>query len=56
MTEKEYQFADLQPESVDEIRLTEQRLSEENGQPIILIAYRSDAEKPDNRDANNESS
>jgi hypothetical protein len=56
MTEKEYPFAHLQPESVDEIRLTEQRLSEENGQPIILIAYRSDAEKPDTRDGNNESS
>ncbi|WP_169306681.1 hypothetical protein [Cohnella pontilimi] len=43
MSEKEYRYADLKPEVVEEIRLTEKRISEKTGQPITLIAYRSDA-------------
>jgi hypothetical protein len=50
MSEKEYHFADLQPEVVEEIRVTEQRLSQETGKPVILIAYRSDAEQPNAED------
>jgi hypothetical protein len=46
VSEKEYRFADLKPEVVDEIRLTEERISEKTGRPITLIAYRSDAEQP----------
>lgn len=44
MNRERYEFADLEPDVVDEIKLTEKRLSEQTGQPITLIAYRSDAE------------
>jgi hypothetical protein len=45
MNRDDYEFADLQPDVVDEIKVTERRLSERSGQPITLIAYRSDAEQ-----------
>ena len=53
MSREDYLFADLQPDVVEELRKTEQRLSEKCGEPITLIAYRSDAQ-PDS-DAENQS-
>lgn len=43
MSRENYTFADLQPDVVEEVRLTERKLSEKCGEPITLIAYRSDA-------------
>ncbi|RED57545.1 hypothetical protein [Cohnella lupini] len=42
MYEEMYSLALLKPEEVEEIREMEQRLSEKIGQPISLIAYRTD--------------
>ncbi|WP_219642261.1 hypothetical protein [Cohnella sp. CFH 77786] len=50
MTRDDYKFADLQPDLVDEIKIAERKLSERSGQPITLIAYRSDAEQPNDSD------
>ncbi len=44
MSREDYTFADLQPDIVEEVRLTEQKLSEKCGEPITLIAYRSNAQ------------
>ncbi|WP_164472820.1 hypothetical protein [Cohnella candidum] len=46
MSRDEYEFANLQPDVVEEIKVTERRLSERTGLPITLIAYRSDADEP----------
>lgn len=43
MSRSDYEFAELAPDVVEEIRVAERKLSELSGQPITLIAYRSDA-------------
>jgi hypothetical protein len=42
MDKEQYTIASLKPDQVEEIRLTEQRLSEHMGQTITLIAYQAD--------------
>jgi|GEM_PF-2867103 len=40
MNREPYVIAELQSDAVDEIRMTEKKLSEQCGEPITLIAYR----------------
>ncbi|WP_276353665.1 hypothetical protein [Cohnella caldifontis] len=44
MSPGHYEFAELKPEVVDEIRQAESKISELSGHPITLIAYQPDSE------------
>lgn len=48
MSRDDYDFAELAPDAVEEVRKTEQKLSERNGHPITLIAYMSESKPREN--------
>jgi len=49
MNREPYVIADLNSDAVEEIRSAEKKLTERNGAPITLIAYRSDDSGRDDR-------